>query len=102
MLKSSMEKIAQCAAQEVSGLGSSLESLYSEGEASDSELIQVSEEESELECEEADSNSDDRELRNPYTIFLERKRQGCKTPPYLSPGVSKRIAKTCVNTFIET
>lgn len=97
MLKSSMEQIAQCAVQEVSCLGSSLESLQDEElEFSDRELIQVSEEESmgehRMEIEQ------DRELKNPYTSCIEQKCKGYDTPPYLSPGITRRVLSSCINT----
>lgn len=97
MLKRNMEQIAQTAVREASCLGSSLESLHdSEGDFSDREIIQVSEEE--IVCEqtrlvvvETSTPAEDRELRNPYTVFLQRKCKGTETPPYLSPGITRRV-----------
>lgn len=103
MLKTSMEQIAQCAVQEVSCLGSSLESLHnSDEEYSDRELIQVSEEESVLDLNESTCAlegvaPEDRELKNPYTVFLDRKSKGYQTPPYLSPGITRRVLSSCIN-----
>lgn len=93
MLKKSMEQIAQCAVQEVSCIGSSVESLQdSEEWFSDADVIQISGEENNAESPEARIQPEQvRELRNPFTILSERKRTGFETPPYLSPGITRRF-----------
>lgn len=109
MLKTSMEQISQCAIQEVSCLGSSVESFKdSEDEDYDRDLIRVSEDEHETSLEEsgAGSNSDGpeddhglvleqlRELRNPLFRLPPRGSSGMggyRTPPYLSPGITRRV-----------
>ena len=104
MLKRSMDEIAQCAAKEVSCLGSSLESLHdSEEDFSDQDIQISSEEEHEKKtapnfCIGGDEDLDQdatlkRELKNPLSVFL-RSRSDCKgnmTPPYLSPGITRRL-----------
>ncbi len=90
MLKRSMDEIAQCAAKEVSCLGSSLESLHdSEGEIYDQDY-RVSEEEYETGIE---FQPEVRELRNPLSTFLKSHAEctGYMTPPYLSPGITRRL-----------
>ena len=97
MLKRSMDEIVQCAAKEVSCLGSSVESLHnSEGEFSDQD-IQISEEEERAGLSTTKftigDQHEDRELRNP----LVKSSSGCRgyaTPPYLSPGVTRRLQES--------
>ena len=110
MLNSSIEKIAECAAKESSSLGSSMESLSSSDGVFEENIIQVSEES----AEEVRSNSTPllqqfmfetiekndhgkRALRHPLektrsVPLTYSRRSGENTPPYLSPGVTKRRA----------
>lgn len=100
-----MEKIAECAAKEVSCLGSSVESLSNSEEFSDIDEDIIAEvdpiaTEMELESsgtagEEEDRYRQIRELRNPLSkLFTHSCKSGCNgihTPPYLSPGITRRI-----------
>lgn len=96
MLKRSMEQISQCAAQELEvPCFSSLESFHDsedEMEYSDRDLIQVSEEECIMDSAQDRVEPEQvRELKNPYTVFSERQYKRCETPPYLSPGITRRV-----------
>lgn len=106
MLQKNMEEIAVCAAQEVSCLGSSIESLeeqfsdmdedvsHSSEDLMDIERTTAEEEEREEE-EEEEQPKHDREMRNPLSWqSMQSHKSDCdgfRTPPYLSPGVTRRI-----------
>ena len=95
MLMKSIEQIAQCAAQEVSCPGSSIESLQDSEEEQDfgQDTIQVSMENLDTEDDTAEpdrSSMEDRELRHPLSSNI--KYNGRRTPPYLSPGLTRRVS----------
>jgi len=108
MLQTSMEKIAQCAARESSSLGSSLESLESlEDEMFDEDAVKVSDDSSDdgisLETHHlqqfkftavGEENIRNRVLRHPHEKmrYAASSRSGENTPPYLSPGLTKRLS----------
>ena len=102
MLQTSMEKIAQCAAKESSSLGSSLESLE---DVFDENLLQVSGESSdESSCSppqqvkvqwNKEEGLRNRVLKHPLERNISiplttSRRSGENTPPYLSPGITRR------------
>lgn len=107
MLQKSMKEIAECAAQEVSCLGSSVESLEEQFSDMDEDLsshsveeegttVTTPQEEEEEEGMEEDQLKQVREMRNP-TLARQSLRshksnsEGFCTPPYLSPGITRRI-----------
>ena len=103
MLQKTLEEVTRCAAQEVNtSLCSSIESLNdSEREFSDmdinriSELSEVSTDHENMETEEVtieqqQQQQQQRELRNPLSVFY-RDCRGCQTPPYLSPGTTRKL-----------
>ena len=117
MLQKSMDEIAECAAQEVSCLGSSMgsltnsedqfserditvsgedEDLKNEFEESTAATVTNSQEELEMETDEsndtASEKSRSRELRDPSSkMSLYPRNEGIRTPPYLSPGITRRV-----------
>ena len=110
MLQTSMEKIAQCAARESSSLVSSMESIdSSDDETFDENVVQVSEDSSDDSRSfsashlqqfnftlEAKENLRTRVLRHPLentksTPLASSRRSGESTPPYLSPGLTKKL-----------
>ncbi len=112
MLQTSMEKIAQCAARESSSLGSSLESIESlNEEVFDENVVQVSDDSSDdgknvnapplkqLQfLDERKEKLRNRSFRHPLentkcTALTSSRRSGESTPPYLSPGLTKRLPK---------
>ena len=109
MLQQSMEEIAQCAAKEVSCLGSSVESLsnsedqFSEidndiHEEDDTIKFKTGQESSSATEEEQENAETERtrELRHPLSKLITHGHKshsdGLHTPPYLSPGITRRIA----------
>ncbi len=110
MLQTSMEKIAQCAARESSSLGSSLESIDSiEDEEFDENVVQVSDDSSDdgstsfktLNLKQfkftvvIEENIRNRVLRHPHEKMRytsSSTRSGENTPPYVSPGLTKRLS----------
>lgn len=103
MLQQSMEKIAECAAKEVSCLGSSVESLSNSDEQFsdlDDDIITEKRVTAEIELESSGTAGEEeeerpRELRNPLsklsTHSCKSDCDGIHTPPYLSPGITRRI-----------
>ena len=89
MLKSSLEKIAYTAAQESPYSASSLDSL----QESETEVEQCFEREISEESVHTKENNEDRELRHPFSKIRKWHTGGCQTPPFLSPGITRRVQK---------
>ncbi len=109
MLQKSIEQIAECAAKEVSCLGSSVESLSDSEcqfpdcrESTDRESTDSGEEDLgtvfEALAEMGESSRQGRELRNPLRRESMADFRGHRTPPYLSPGTTRR-AMSCSDSF---
>ena len=92
MLQKSMEEIAECVVHEVSCLGSSVESLTSE-DYSDRDITVSSEEIPDSTGQAEDTKESARELRNPLSVLQKNQHydEGYRTPPYLSPGVTRKV-----------
>ena len=98
MLQQSMDNIAQCAAKEVSSLSNSEEQL-SDHDIITKEILTEMEQEDSGSQEEEEGPEETRELRHPLSSKLithsdESECDGVRTPPYLSPGVTRRVNLT--------
>lgn len=98
MLQKTLEEVTRCAAQEVNiSLCSSMESLNdSEGQFSDIDINRISELSEEVSTdlenmETGEATELQRELRNPLSVLHSYNCRGVQTPPYLSPGITRKL-----------